>query len=125
MAGEMASYGSYQGRISYGNKFGNGLQLLLSSTFYDSHGHDRLFFKEFDTPATNNGIAVNADDDQFLQLFADLSWGRFRLHTVFGSREKGIPTAPFGTIFNVTGTHTIDARTYLDLQYDRKLGRGW
>jgi outer membrane receptor for ferrienterochelin and colicins len=44
---------------------------------------------------------------------------------VFGSREKGIPTAPFGTVFNVTGTHTIDARGYLDLQYDRKLGRGW
>jgi outer membrane receptor for ferrienterochelin and colicins len=125
MAGEMASYGSYQARVSYGNEFNNGLQLLLSGSFYDSRGHDRLFFKEFDHPATNNGIAVNADDDQFRQLFADFSWGRFTLHAVFGSREKGIPTAPFGTVFNVTGTHTIDARAYLDLQYDRKLGLGW
>ena len=47
------------------------------------------------------------------------------MHGVFGSRDKGIPTAPFGTVFNVTGTHTIDARGYLDLQYDRKLGHGW
>ena len=125
MAGEMASYGSYQGRVSYGNRFNNGLQLLLSGSFYDSHGHDRLFFKEFDNPATNNGVAVNADDDLFRQLFADLSWKNFTLHGVFGSRDKGIPTAPFATVFNVTGTHTIDARSYLDLQYDRKLGRGW
>jgi outer membrane receptor for ferrienterochelin and colicins len=125
MAGETASYGSYHARVSYGNEFKNGLQLLLSGSFYDSHGHDRLFFKEFDNPANNNGIAVNADDDQFRQLFANVSWRRFTLHGVFGSREKDIPTAPFGTVFNVTGTHTIDARTYLDLQYDRKLGRGW
>jgi len=125
MAGEMASYGSYQGRVSYGNKLSNGLQLLLSGSFYDSHGHDRLFFTEFDNPATNNGVAVNADDEKSLQLFADLSWGGFTLHAVSGSRDKGIPTAPFGTVFNVTGTRTIDARDYLDLQYHREIGRGW
>jgi iron complex outermembrane receptor protein len=47
------------------------------------------------------------------------------LQAVFGSRDKDIPTAPFGSVFNVSGTHTIDARSYLDLQYDRQLGRGW
>jgi iron complex outermembrane receptor protein len=125
MAGEMASYGSYQARVSYGNKFDNGLQLLLSGSFYDSHGHDRLFFQEFNNPATNNGIAMNADGDQFHQLFANVSWERFTLQAVFGSRDKDIPTAPFGSVFNVSGTHTIDARSYLDLQYDRQLGRGW
>jgi outer membrane receptor for ferrienterochelin and colicins len=125
MAGEVASYGSYQGRVSYGDKFNNGLQLLLSGSFYDSHGHDRLFFQEFNNPATNNGIAMNADGDQFHQLFANVSWGGFTLHAVFGSRDKDIPTAPFGSVFNVSGTHTIDARGYLDLQYDRQLGRGW
>jgi outer membrane receptor for ferrienterochelin and colicins len=125
VAGEMASYGSYQGRVSYGNQFKSGLQLLLSGSFYDSHGHDQLFFGEFDNPANNNGIAVNEDDDQFRQLFANASWRGFTFHGAFGSRDKDIPTAPFGTVFNVAGTHTIDARTYLDLQYDRKLGRGW
>jgi outer membrane receptor for ferrienterochelin and colicins len=125
VAGEVASYGTYQGRISYGNKFNHGLEVLLSGSFYDSHGQDRLFFKEFDNPATNNGIAVNADDDEFHQLFANVSWGHFAVHGLFGSRDKGIPTAPFATVFNVTGTHTIDARGFLDLQYDRSLGRGW
>jgi outer membrane receptor for ferrienterochelin and colicins len=125
VAAEAAGYGTYEGRVSVGNKFKNGLELLLSGTFYDSHGQDRLFFREFDNPSTNNGIAVNADDDQLNQVFANVSWGSFALQGVFGSREKGIPTAPFGTAFNATGTHTIDARGYLDFQYDRKLGRGW
>jgi outer membrane receptor for ferrienterochelin and colicins len=125
VAGEVASYGTYQGRVSYGNKFNHGIEVLLSGSFYDSHGQDRLFFKEFDNPATNNGIAVNADDDEFHQLFANVSWGHFTAHGLFGSREKRIPTAPFATVFNVTGTHTIDARGFLDLQYDRSLGRGW
>jgi iron complex outermembrane receptor protein len=125
LAGDAASFGTYQGRVTYGDKFNNGLELLLSGSFYDSHGQDQLFFKEFDSPATNNGLAVNADDDEFHQLFANISWGHFTLHGVFGSREKGIPTAPFGTVFNVTGTRTVDTRGYLDLQYDRGLGLGW
>jgi len=125
VAGDVASYGTLQGRISYGNKFDNGLEVLLSGSFYDAHGQDRLFFKEFNNPATNNGIAVNADDDEFHQLFANALWGHFTLHGVYGSRNKGIPTASFGTVFNDTGTRTVDTRGYLDLQYDRELGRGW
>jgi len=125
VAGEVASFGTYEGRVSYGNKFNNGLELLLSSSFYDSHGQDRLYFPEFDSPATNNGIAVNADDDEFHQFFADVSWGDFTLHGVFGSRDKGIPTASFGSVFDVTQTRTIDARGYLDMDYEHELGRGW
>src|ERR1700691_5878556 len=33
VAGEAASYGTYQGRASYGNRFDNGLELLLSTSF--------------------------------------------------------------------------------------------
>jgi outer membrane receptor for ferrienterochelin and colicins len=125
VAAEAGGQGTYEGRVSYGKAFHNGLELLLSGTFYDSHGQDQLFFPEFNSPATNNGIAVNADDDEFHQLFANISWGRWTLHGVLGSRDKGIPTASFGTVFDVTGTRTVDERGFLDLQYDRRLGRGW
>jgi outer membrane receptor for ferrienterochelin and colicins len=125
MTASAGGQGTYEGRVSYGATFHNGLELLLSGTFYDSHGQDQLFFPEFDSPATNNGIAENADDDEFRQVFANASWGRWTLHGVLGSRDKGIPTASFGTVFDVTGTHTVDERGFLDLQYDRSLGRGW
>ena len=125
VAGEVASYGTYEGRVSFGDTFKNGLELLLSGSVYESHGQDQLFFPEFDNPATNNGIALNADSDEFYHIFADASWRGFTLHGVFGSRDKGIPTASFGTVFNVTATRTIDERSYLDLQYDHRLGHGW
>ena len=124
-AGAVASYGTYRSRVTYGNKFKNGLELLVSGSAHNSHGQDRLFFREFDSPANNHGIAANADSDDSHQLFANLSWDGFKLQGVFGSREKGIPTAPFGSAFNVTDTKTIDQRRYLDLDYERKLGRGW
>jgi outer membrane receptor for ferrienterochelin and colicins len=125
VAAQAGSYDTYQGRASYGNRFNNGLEMLVSGSFYDSHGQDQLFFKEFDTPATHNGIAVNADDDEFHQFFGNVSWGDFTLHGVYGSRDKGIPTAPFGSVFNVTGTRTIDERDYLDLNYSHKFSGGW
>jgi len=124
-AGDVGTYGTYQGRLSYGNKFNNGLEVLLSGSIYSSHGPKQLFFKEFDNPATNHGIALNADDDEFHQFFANISWHGFTMQGVLGSRDKGIPTAPFGSVFNVTETRTIDVHGYLDLGYVRKLGYGW
>src|SRR6185295_10042377 len=35
------------------------------------------------------------------------------------------PTGPFGSIFNVTGTRTIDARGYFEMMYQRRLVHGW
>jgi len=125
IAGEVASYGTYQGRVSYGKGFKDGLEMLLSGSFYDSHGQDQLFFSTFDNPASNNGTALNADNDRFEQVFVNSRWGGFTLHGVFGLRNKGIPTASFGTVFNVTTTRTVDERSYVDLSYDRKLGFGW
>src|SRR5207245_6889213 len=55
VSGEVASLDTYKGRVTYGNRFTNGLEMLLSGTIYDSEGHDRLFYKEFDQPAHNNG----------------------------------------------------------------------
>jgi len=125
VAGGIGSYRTYKGRVSYGNRFKNGLELLLSGSFYDSHGQDPLFFREFDNPATNHGNAVNADGDKLHQFLANASWGGFTLRGVFGSRDKTIPTAAFGSVFNVTGTHTVDERGYIELLYERRLTHGW
>ncbi|MBZ5563403.1 MAG: TonB-dependent receptor plug domain-containing protein, partial [Acidobacteriia bacterium] len=124
-SGELASYGTWKGRVTYANRFPSRLETFLSATYYDSRGHSRLFFKEFDTPATNNGIAENADYDSSHQFFGRASYRDFTLHAAYGSREKGIPTASFDTVFNDPRTRTVDAQSYIDLQYDRKLARQW
>ncbi|MBZ5633003.1 MAG: TonB-dependent receptor [Acidobacteriia bacterium] len=123
VSGAAGSDETYRSRVSYGRDFDNGLEVLLSGSFYASQGADALFFKEFDNPLTNNGIARNADGDQFQQLFAD--HGSFTFQGVYGSRDKHIPTGSFATVFNDPGSHTVDMRSYADLQYQHKIAGGW
>jgi outer membrane receptor for ferrienterochelin and colicins len=115
------SFGSYKGRASYSETLKNGLEMLLSGSYYTSPGQHRLYFPQFDSPATNNGIAVNSDDDQSQQLFGNFSYRNLKLQALYGSREKGVPTAFYDTSFNDSRTRSTDIRSYLDLQYDRKL----
>jgi iron complex outermembrane receptor protein len=48
LAGKARSYGTYEGRASYGKRFENGAEMLFSASYSDSDGHERLFYKEFD-----------------------------------------------------------------------------
>jgi outer membrane receptor for ferrienterochelin and colicins len=125
ISGNLASFGTKQGRLTYGNKLKNGLELLLSTSFYGNDGPSQLYFKEFDSPATNYGIAHNVDDDAFRQAFASVSFRGFTLQGVYGTREKGVPTASFDTVFNDPRNRTTDARGYLDLGYDHKFSNQW
>jgi outer membrane receptor for ferrienterochelin and colicins len=119
---EAGSYGTYGGRVSYGRTFGNGFDLLLSASVEDSKGHEKLFFKEFDTPKTNNGIAEDADRGDLRQFFANLSWRQFSVQGVYGNRLKALPTASFSTVFNDPRNTTRDERAYLDLKYEENIG---
>ena len=124
-SGEVASFGTYKGRFSFGTKLTKGPEMLFSGSFYDSHGPRNLFFSEFNAPTTNNGIAHNADYDQYHSFFSTVSFRDFQLQAAYGSREKGIPTASFGTVFNDQRNQTIDARGYLNLQYKHTFGKQW
>jgi iron complex outermembrane receptor protein len=120
VSGEYGSYQSYKGRVTYGNRFQNGLELLLSTSFYDSHGHHHLFFREFADPATNNGFVRNGDDDRFPYFFAKIAFRDFSLQGAFLSREKGIPTASYGTVFNTTRTRSVDEHGYVNITYNHE-----
>ena len=119
---EAGSWNSYKGRISYGNRFDNGLETLLSGSFYNSQGHVQLFYPEFNRPATNNGIAEDADGDQSYNMFADIIYRDFNIHVVDASRTKHVPTASFGTVFDDPRNQTTDARRYVDAQYHHTFG---
>ena len=54
---EAASFNTYLGRITYGRDL-RGLDFLVSgSLLHGTRGHNQLFYPEFNTPATNNGLA--------------------------------------------------------------------
>ena len=124
LSSEAGSFNSYKGRVSYGRKL-NELEFLVSGSFYGSKGANQLFFPQFNTPQTNNGIASHADDDQVGSALLTLSFRDFTLQGVYGSREKGIPTGGFGTLFNNSGTRTTDAHDYADLRYEHTFKNSW
>ncbi len=121
---EAGSWNTYKARLTYGERFDSGLETLASGSFYDSQGHKNLFFPEFDSPSTNNGIAHDADRDQSYNFFANLLYRDFDIDFVEASRTKHIPTASYGTVFDDPRTRTTDERGYVDVQYHHVF-RSW
>jgi iron complex outermembrane receptor protein len=117
VSGEYASYDTYKTRVTYGKLFTNGVQLLLSGAYYDSAGPDRLFYKEFNTPDQNNGVAHNMDGGSSGSFFGSLGYADFTLEGAFISREKENPTAQFGSTFNDPRLRTTDDQGYTSLKY--------
>ena len=125
LSADAGSLRTYRGRVTYGQQYASGLELLLSESYYNSNGNRQLFFPEFNSPATNNGIAQDADADQFHSTFLSASYKDFALRAGYVSREKHIPTASFGTVFDDPRTKTTDWRAFADLQYQHTIGDGW
>lgn len=118
VSGENRSYGTYKTRINYGNRFDNGIEMLLSGSYLDSQGKDDIFFKEFDDPSTNNGVAVKNDGEEAYNLFGEFSFQDFTLRGAYVHRKKEVPTAAYGTFFNNGRDQTTDAYGYVDLRYE-------
>jgi outer membrane receptor for ferrienterochelin and colicins len=114
---EGGTFDTYQGRVTWGHQFDTDLEMLFSGSIYESAGPGRLFFKEFDLPATNNGIAEDADDEHSKSAFGTVRWRSLVWEGGFITREKGNPTAQYETAFNNRDLRTTDDRSYANLKY--------
>ena len=117
------SFGTYQGRATYSSQY-RGIGVMLSGTFENSRGQT-LFFPQFNSPATNNGVTQNTDYESFQHVLATLSYGGFTLQGMFSARDKGVPTGYFGTVFNDPRTANLDYHQYFDLSYQHAIGEKW
>jgi outer membrane receptor for ferrienterochelin and colicins len=115
--GDFGSRDTYKGQISYGKNFLNGLEMLVSGSVLDSQGSD-LYFKEFDSPSTNFGIAKELDKDRVYQLFSKFSYEGFSLTTAWSFRRKTIPTAAWETLFNDPHMFSIDEQAFSDFRFE-------
>jgi outer membrane receptor for ferrienterochelin and colicins len=122
---DAGSLGAYRARATCGIDLLKGPEMLFSASIYDSHGNQYLFFPEFISPATNNGIAVDADHDRLHNFFFSLQYHNFSIQAANNWHEKGIPTASFGSVFNDSRGHTIDRSSLVDLKYERRFASGW
>jgi len=119
---QTGSFGAYEGRATYGHQF-HGLGVLLSGTFYNSKGQT-LFFPEFNNPANNNGITSDTDYESYKHILAALTFHGFTLQGLFSTRDKGVPTAYFGAVFNDPGDFNVDSHQYVNLDYQHSI-RKW
>jgi iron complex outermembrane receptor protein len=120
---EAGSFDTYKARLTYGNRIGQGSDMLASVSGFSSKGQD-LYFPEYDAPTTNNGVAVDADYDRAHNAFVKYGVGDVTVTAAYSSRTKGIPTGAYGTDFNDPGNRTIDGRAYIDAAVKKTLGSG-
>jgi outer membrane receptor for ferrienterochelin and colicins len=118
---ETGTLGTHLVRGAVGHVFANGVNLALSSTDEHSDGVGRLDFPAFDAPATNHGVANGLDSEDVKQLYGRLDFSGLTVTGAYGTRERGVPTASFGTLFNSQNPReqTTDRHTLLDAAYGR------
>ncbi|MCB0333236.1 MAG: TonB-dependent receptor, partial [Bdellovibrionales bacterium] len=123
VSSDIEKHDTYQERVSYGESFENGIELLASFTRFDSHGQD-FYFPEFDAPETNNGIANNLDGEDGYSAYLQLSFEDFTISSGMVDRNKDVPAAPFETLFNDPIFTTQDQRFFIDAKYSTQLSEG-
>jgi len=117
ISAEGGSLDTYKSRASYAHKISDNSDVLFSISAYDSNGNKNLYYKEFDDPSTNNGVAENLDGEKFYKLFFKMSFNHLTLTGLHSLREKDVPTAAYATWFDKP-FDTIERRSYAEMKYD-------
>jgi len=118
----VGTQGERRARASYGWHGQNGADVLLSASAMTRAGRD-LYFAEFDTPATNGGMARHMDWDRAQNFLVKATFGDVTLSASHVARTKGIPTASFGATFGAPNC-TRDTQTSIGLTWNARVAPG-
>ncbi len=114
------SLGLRKGSLTYGLLTKSGVDMLFSLSRVRVRGNERLYYREFDSPETNFGIAEHLDAEEADNFLASILYGELSFQGAFVTRDKHIPTAPYGTAFNDPRTMTTDERGFVELKLDHQ-----
>lgn len=112
-SGGYGAFDTFKGRVTIGKVFTNGIEMLLSTSIYDSAGASKFLYG-------TNGVAQGLDGDAYGSAFGSLKYGDFTLEGAFNRRVKGNPTAQYFTTFDAPGMQTTDDRGYANLKFDHE-----
>jgi outer membrane receptor protein involved in Fe transport len=102
-----------QGRASWGRRFGNGVDMLLSVTAMRARGADRFY----DFGTETSGVAAGLDGERDNELFARIARGAWSFEHVYGARRKNDPTGVYFSDPLVAGQYQSDSYALTQLQY--------
>ncbi|MCC7373357.1 MAG: TonB-dependent receptor [Verrucomicrobiales bacterium] len=119
LSGSYGSFDTWTGRLSYGRKFANGLDLLVSADVLASEGQRHLRFPEF--------VAEDLDGDWAGRTFASIRYDDLVLEGGFSRRRKDWPTAAYDTVPNSHDAtqYTVDERAWVDLRFQHEFESEW
>ena len=105
--------------MTWGGELGGG-RVLLGYATERRPGHD-LYFPEYDTPATNNGVAHDADGERSNKLFVKARWSDLTVTGGVSERVKDLPTASYDALFNTPNPWT-DRFAFVNADVTRRWG---
>jgi iron complex outermembrane receptor protein len=119
---EAGSYNTNKGLLTFGKRYENGLDLLLSGSYLKSDGQT-LYFPEFDdgNPAHNGGYAEESDAEFVYAFSGLLRYRDSRLTGLFYARGKEVPTASYESVFNDGRTETLDKKYFVEFKHHPQL----
>jgi iron complex outermembrane receptor protein len=117
------SYDTYTGRLTYGKQFANGLEVMVSGTYLDSAGQERVFIPEY--RSVNKGFAEHLDGTEAKSCFASLTYGELSLEGGFIDRRKHAPTAQYFSLFNDPHFLNVDERAFAELKFAHEFAGNW
>ena len=112
--GEAGNLGRKSVGVVAGAAVGNHGGVSVSAIHEYMDGNPRLFFPEYDDPATNNGIAENLDWIRRTGLQLSGTLGSFSLRASHSFRERSDPTGAYGVRFNAPD-HFEDQFRFVEL----------
>jgi iron complex outermembrane receptor protein len=118
---ETGGFGEKKAILSTSLYLGKGVNLLLSSSFFDNGGQT-LYFPEFDSPQTSYGRAVHMDGEYGYHAFANLVWKDWNITAYFNNRQKKPPVAWGDSIFEDRGSRVRDSRNFIAATYTHETG---
>ena len=124
-AASVGQWDTYSGRFSYGNKFTNGVELLLSGSYYESAGNPKLEFPAADGTGFPGAVERNHDGESARNFFASISYQGFTLEGLYGRRDKDLANGAYYAVFNDTRNNLWDESAYVEARYEREFARDW
>ncbi len=118
IAAQVGTFDSTASRMTFGNKFDSGADLLLSLSSHTSDGEELIVFPEedFQIPEKNFGVVTDRDGETASNVNFKFSFVNFSLFAAYGERNKEVPTAPFGSVINQLH-ETTDKKSTIGANY--------
>lgn len=114
---EAGSGGANKGILTYGKTLSNGWDILFNASYFKSIGRD-LSFPDYS--AINGGITHN-DGEYAYNLYYRAKYKDLTIQLAGNDREKQIPTASYGAVFNDPREETFDGHYLAEVKYDHNV----